>query len=53
MEYRQRTRNDIIASILEIANGNKVRTTQIPFKSYLSYKVMKEYLVLLLNKMAC
>jgi predicted transcriptional regulator len=48
-EYHYRSRNDIIASILEVANGNRVRTTEIQFKAYLSYKLMKEYLVLLLE----
>jgi predicted transcriptional regulator len=34
---------------LEVANGNKVRTAEIQFKAYLSYDLLKEYLVLLLK----
>ena len=49
VEHQYRSRNDIIASILEVANGNRVRTTQIQFKAYLSYTLLKEYLVLLLE----
>ncbi|HZB73726.1 MAG TPA: winged helix-turn-helix domain-containing protein [Nitrososphaeraceae archaeon] len=49
VEHRQRSRNDIIASILEVANGNRVRTTEIQFKAYLSYTLLKEYLALLLE----
>jgi predicted transcriptional regulator len=41
--------NDIIASILEIANGNRVRATEIQFKAYISYSILKEDLVLLLE----
>ena len=49
VKYRSRSRNDIIASILEVANGNRVRTAEIQFKAYLSYDLLKEYLVLLLE----
>ena len=49
IEHQYRSRNDIIASILEVANGNRVRITQIQFKAYLSYTLLKEYLVLLLE----
>ena len=49
VEHQYRSRNDIIASILEVANGNRVRITQIQFKAYLSYTLLKEYLVLLLE----
>jgi predicted transcriptional regulator len=48
-QHRSRSRNDIIASILEIANGNRVRATEIQFKAYVSYSILKEYLVLLLE----
>ena len=48
-EHQYRSKNDIIASILEVANGNRVRITQIQFKAYLSYTLLKEYLVLLLE----
>lgn len=49
MKHHYRSRNDIIASILEIANGNRVRATEIQFKAYISYSILKEYLVLLLE----
>jgi predicted transcriptional regulator len=49
MRYHYRSKNDIIASILEVANGNTVRTAEIQFKAYLSHDLLKEYLVLLLK----
>jgi predicted transcriptional regulator len=49
VEHHYRSKNDIIASILEVANGNRVRTAEIQFKAYLSYTLLKEYLVLLLK----
>ena len=49
LEHSYRSRNDIIACILEVANGNRVRPTEIQFKAYLSYSLLKEYLVLLLE----
>jgi predicted transcriptional regulator len=49
VEHRYRNRNEIIASILEVANGNRVRATEIQFKAYVSYSILKEYLVLLLE----
>ena len=49
VKHHYRSRNEIIASILEVANGNRVRITQIQFKAYLSYTLLKEYLVLLLE----
>jgi len=49
VKHQYRSRNDIIASILEVANGNRVRSTQIQFKAYISYNLLKEYLVLLLK----
>jgi predicted transcriptional regulator len=48
-KHQYRSRNDIIASILEVANGNRVRATEIQFKAYISYSILKEYLVLLLE----
>ena len=44
-----RSRSEIISSILEVTNGNKVRVTEIQFKTYLSYNILKEYLVHLLQ----
>jgi predicted transcriptional regulator len=49
VKHHYRSRNDIIASILETANGNRVRATEIQFKAYISYSILKEYLVFLLE----
>jgi predicted transcriptional regulator len=49
MKHQYRSKNDIIASILETANGNRVRAAEIQFKAYVSYSILKEYLVLLLE----
>lgn len=49
VKHQYRSRNEIIAAILEVANGNRVRTAEIQFKAYLSYDLLKEYLVLLLK----
>ena len=48
-QLRHRSRPEIISSILEVTNGNKVRITEIQFKTYLSYNLLKEYLVHLLQ----
>ena len=49
-QLRHRSRSEIISSILEVTNGNKVRITEIQFKSYLtSYTILKEYLAHLLQ----
>jgi predicted transcriptional regulator len=48
-QLRHRSRSEIISSILEVTNGNKVRITEIQFKTYLSYNILKEYLVNLLQ----
>jgi predicted transcriptional regulator len=48
MKYRDR--NEITAQILESANGNRVRLTEIMYDGYLSHTVTKEYLVLLIEK---
>jgi predicted transcriptional regulator len=49
VKHHYRSRNDIIASILETANGNRARATEIQFKAYISYSILKEYLVFLLE----
>ena len=49
VKHQYRSRNDIIASILEAANGNKVRATEIQFKAYVSHSILKEYLIFLLE----
>ena len=48
-QLRHRSRSEIITSILDVTNGNKVRMTEIQFKTYLSYSILKEYLVHLLQ----
>jgi predicted transcriptional regulator len=48
-QLKHRSRSEIISSILEVTNGNKVRVTEIQFKTYLSYNILKEYLVHLLQ----
>jgi predicted transcriptional regulator len=47
VKRQYRSRNDIIASILESANGNRIRATEIQFKAYVSHGILKEYLTLL------
>lgn len=48
-QLRHRSRSEVISSILESTNGNKLRVTEIQFKAYLSYYILKEYLVDLLR----
>jgi len=48
MKYRDR--NEIIAQILESANGNSIRLTKIMYDVYLSHAMTREYLVLLIKK---
>ena len=48
MKYRDR--NEIIAQILESANGHRVTLTKIMYDGYLSHAVTKEYLMLLNRK---
>ena len=45
-----RSRSEIIASILEVANGNRVRLTEILYKTFLAHGYLREYLVLLVEK---
>jgi predicted transcriptional regulator len=49
MKKQHRSRAEIIGAILEVANGNRVRTTEIQFKTYLSHNLLKEYLLMLLE----
>lgn len=46
MKYRSRT--DIVATILDAANGGATKT-KIMYKAYLSYAQLKEYLGLLVE----
>ena len=48
MKYRDR--NEIIAQILESANGNRVRLTKIMYDVYLSHGLTKDYVGLLIEK---
>jgi predicted transcriptional regulator len=48
MKYRDK--NEIIAQILESANGNRVRLTKIMYDVYLSHGLTKEYVGLLIEK---
>lgn len=48
MKYRDR--NEIIAQILETANGNRVRLTKIMYNAYLSHSLTREYVRLLIEK---
>jgi predicted transcriptional regulator len=48
-QLRHRSRSEVISSILEATNGNKLRMAEIQFKAYLSYNILKEYLVHLLQ----
>ena len=48
-QLKHRSRSEIISSILVVTNGNKVRRTEIQYKTYLSYELPKEYLAQLLQ----
>jgi predicted transcriptional regulator len=48
-QLKHRSRSEIISAILEVTNGNRARITEIQFKTYLSYNILKEYLVHLLE----
>ena len=48
-QLKHRSRSEIIASILEVTNGNMVRRTEIQYKTYLSYNILTEYLLHLLR----
>ncbi len=48
-QLKHRSRSEVISSILEATNGNRARVTEIQFKTYLSYNLLKEYLVQLIQ----
>jgi predicted transcriptional regulator len=48
-QLRHRSRPEAISSVLEAINGNKLRMAEIQFKTYMSYNILKEYLVHLLQ----
>ncbi|MGB7663664.1 MAG: winged helix-turn-helix domain-containing protein [Nitrososphaeraceae archaeon] len=49
IQLKHRSRSEIISAILEVTNGNRARITEIQFKTYLSYNILKQYLVHLLQ----
>ena len=49
-QHLHRSRSEIIAAILEVANGNRVTLTELLYKTYLSHGYLKEYLLLLVEK---
>ena len=50
MKISDRTRNEIIGSILESANGTCITMTEILYKTYLSHSLLKKYLSFLLER---
>jgi predicted transcriptional regulator len=48
-QLKHRSRSEVISSILEATNGNRARVMGIQFKTYLSYSLLKEYLVQLIQ----
>ncbi len=48
MKYRDR--NEIIAQILQTANGNRVRLTKIMYDAYLSHSLTRDYVRLLIER---
>jgi len=44
-QLKRRSKSEIISSILEVTNGNRVGLPEIQFKTYLSYNMVKEYLL--------
>ncbi|MDQ3848252.1 MAG: winged helix-turn-helix domain-containing protein [Thermoproteota archaeon] len=48
---QNRDRTDIIGQILDVTKGNEnITKTEIMYKTFLSYKQLKEYLMLLTEK---
>jgi predicted transcriptional regulator len=48
-QLRHRSRTEIMSAILQVTNGNRARVTEIQYKTYLSYNILKEYLIHLLE----
>jgi predicted transcriptional regulator len=48
-QLKHRSRSEIISSILEVTNGNRVKRTDIQYKTYLSNNLLTGYLVQLLQ----
>ena len=49
LRQQHRSRSEIIASILSTANGNRIRQTEILYKTYLSHTLLKDYLLFLIE----
>jgi predicted transcriptional regulator len=49
LRQQHRSRSEIIASILATANGNRIRQTEILYKTYLSHTLLKDYLLFLVE----
>jgi predicted transcriptional regulator len=49
LRQQHRSRSEIIASILGTANGNRMRQTEILYKTYLSHTLLKDYLLFLVE----
>lgn len=49
LRQQHRSRSEIIASILGTANGNRMRQTEILYKTYLSHTLLKDYLLFLIE----
>jgi predicted transcriptional regulator len=45
----KRSKSEIILSILKVTDGNGARKTEILYKAYLSYALLKEYLSMLVQ----
>jgi predicted transcriptional regulator len=50
MKISNRTRDEIIGSILESANGISITMTEKLYKTYLSHSLLKKYLSFLLER---
>ena len=48
-QLRHRSSSEIISTILEVINGNRLRGREIQFKAYLPYNILKDYLIHLLE----
>jgi len=44
-QLKRRSKSEIISSILEVTNGNRVGLPEIQFKTYLSYNMVTGYLL--------
>lgn len=48
-QLKHRSKSEIITSILKVSSGNVTTITEIQYKTYLSYKLLKEYLAMLVQ----